>query len=219
MSLPPKPFLRLDEVCRRWGVTEDDIADHAFANTLVLSARVMGVRVEVGVYEELNDGVLERIPDGFETLIGTPDLHVRDAWAALKTGQARVFAFRLGDVDRYMVPVDGDGVQVLAEDLVVRLEEVERFDRKGRPSATLAVVPGPRQPRGKPARYDWDAFWVEVCRRVHEEGLPDTQGALVRHMLDWFAETGRDVPDDSTVKKKIAPLWRALAISADQRSA
>ncbi len=28
--------------------------------------------------------------------------------------------------------------------------------------------------RGRPLQHDWDAFWVEVCRRVHEDDLPET---------------------------------------------
>jgi hypothetical protein len=32
-------------------------------------------------------------------------------------------------------------------------------------------------------------------------------------MLDWFGESGRCVPDTSTLKKKISPLWGQIGIS------
>ena len=64
---------------------------------------------------------------------------------------------------------------------------------------------------GAPTRYDWDGFWVEVCRRIYEDGVPHTQGELIRLMLDWFTNTGRRIPDTSTLKKKVSPLWRQIA--------
>lgn len=218
MPLPPKPFLRLDEVCRRWGVTIDDIADYAFANSLILSARVIDARMEVGFYEG-DVGMWQRVPEKTRRLTGTPDLYVQDAWAILKTGRAMVSSFRPDRADHFMDAADDDGIPLEVEDIVIRLDEVERFESEGRGTASVTVLPPSAAPRGKPPRYDWDAFWVEVCRRVHDEGLPSTQAVLVRHMLDWFAANGGAVPDDSTIKKKVAPLWRALDISADQRSA
>ena len=62
---------------------------------------------------------------------------------------------------------------------------------------------------GAPARYDWNAFAGAVARRVHDEGMPASQGELVRDMLDWFAASGA-VPDESTVRRRVQALWAVL---------
>ena len=60
-----------------------------------------------------------------------------------------------------------------------------------------------------PARYNWNAFAGAVARRVHDEGMPASQGELVRDMLEWFAASGR-VPDESTVRRRVQALWPVL---------
>ncbi len=65
---------------------------------------------------------------------------------------------------------------------------------------------------------------VRVCRRgttgmrsmarsrgIYDHGVPATQAELVRDMLAWFE--ARDVehaPDESTIRRKIRPVWREL---------
>lgn len=63
---------------------------------------------------------------------------------------------------------------------------------------------------GRPARYDWDAFWVELCRRIYEEGIPKTQRELVDHMLDWFSARNQESIDRRTIEKKISKLLDVL---------
>jgi hypothetical protein len=100
----------------------------------------------------------------------------------------------------------------------------------GSPAATLPVYPlfslgevcrhfhidiqqdetAPRRRGGRPTKYDWDAFWVEVCRRMHEEGLPETQEKLVGKMQGWFTDRGEENIDPRTIEKKIAKLLEVL---------
>ena len=42
------------------------------------------------------------------------------------------------------------------------------------------------------------------------DGLPETQAELVQHIAAWLEDHGKPVPDDSTIKKKIRPLWQRL---------
>jgi hypothetical protein len=67
-----------------------------------------------------------------------------------------------------------------------------------------------RERRGRPLQHDWDAFSVEVCRRVYEDGLPETQAEFVDGMLDWFIDRGDESIDRSTIQKKISKLFGAL---------
>jgi hypothetical protein len=51
-----------------------------------------------------------------------------------------------------------------------------------------------------------------LIQRINDHGLPATQGELVTEVQEWFAQnspTG-DIPEESTTRKKIAPIWRAL---------
>jgi len=63
---------------------------------------------------------------------------------------------------------------------------------------------------GAPPRYDWNAFAGAVARRVHDEGMPASQGELIRDMLDWFGTTFGAVPDESTVRRRVQALWPVL---------
>jgi hypothetical protein len=49
------------------------------------------------------------------------------------------------------------------------------------------------------------------ARRVHDHGMPVSQGELVRDRMDWFA--GREdflAPDERTVRRKVSAFWREL---------
>jgi hypothetical protein len=54
--------------------------------------------------------------------------------------------------------------------------------------------------------YAW-LFWL-----TYEKGLPETQSALVALAQDWFVQNSRsgDVPDESTILKRLTALWRKL---------
>ncbi len=215
MAVLHKPFYALDEVCDQWGISERDLTAFALSGELTLSATVAGLRVVYGYYEQadLHDWV--RIPEGQHHIIGTIDLRRDDAWTVLREGSCAITRLKAPDGEFLEITESGAGSchVVGRDDLVVRRAEIERFAAAHLGNAGKAQPSASRQ-RGAPPRYDWDGFWVEVCRRVHEEGVPETQGQLVRLMLDWFAETGRRIPDASTVKKKLSPLWQLLGPEA-----
>jgi hypothetical protein len=74
---------------------------------------------------------------------------------------------------------------------------------------TAKACEGPIGQSGAPTRYNWNAFAGAVARRVHDEGMPASQGELVRDMLEWFAASDR-VPDESTVRRRVQALWPVL---------
>jgi len=111
-----------------------------------------------------------------------------------------------------------DGVPVTAADVIILRAEFERCERAwglfidgASDTAKKAVIakrlPGP----GAPPKHDWDAFAGAIARRVHDHGMPVSQGELVRDMMDWFA--GRaDIPspDERTVRRKVPAIWKEL---------
>ena len=51
-----------------------------------------------------------------------------------------------------------------------------------------------------------------IFRRVNEQGVPATQAELIAEVQDWFAQNSPngEIPEESTTRKKVAPIWRAL---------
>ena len=98
-------------------------------------------------------------------------------------------------------------VHVPVVPLFGREDVLECFD------LALAPESAVRQRRGgRPTQHDWDAFWIEVCRRVHEQGLPEIRKRLVEEMLDWFADRGDESIDERTVAKKISKLCKEIGL-------
>ena len=65
---------------------------------------------------------------------------------------------------------------------------------------------------GRRAKFRWDEFWIEVCRIANTpDGLPE-QRELTKQMLEWCSNRWPDSPDASTVRAKIAALYRALGL-------
>ncbi|WP_099865951.1 hypothetical protein [Pararhizobium haloflavum] len=211
MAILTKPFYDLDEVCTQWGLNERDLTAFVLSGDLTLSATVAGLRVVYGYFECIDVDEVIRIPEGRRVIIGTANLERDDAWTVLRKGNHGITQLQAPD-DKF-IEIDNHasgGVHVVdRDDLVVRREEMERFAAVHLAGAAAREEYAPR--RGAPQKYDWDRFWTEVCRRVHEEGVPATQGEFVRLMLDWFGKNDMAEPDQSTVKKKLSPLWRQIA--------
>jgi hypothetical protein len=111
-----------------------------------------------------------------------------------------------------------EGVTLKTSSVLVARTEAERFEREhalfghhaaGNDQHSAKAIEAPVGQSGAPARYDWNAFAGAVARRVHDEGMPASQGELVRDMLDWFAASGA-VPDESTVRRRVQALWAVL---------
>ena len=55
-------------------------------------------------------------------------------------------------------------------------------------------------------------MYAWLTASLFENGVPDTQTALVAQVQDWFVQNSRsgDVPDESTIRKRLTALWRKL---------
>lgn len=74
------------------------------------------------------------------------------------------------------------------------------------PTMSIAVASA----GGRPAKWDWEACWVQTCVRVYLDGVPETQAELVRDLQTWFVEEYGDAPSDSQIKERASRLFRAL---------
>jgi hypothetical protein len=227
--VPRKPFYRVTELCKRWSMAPTDIAAFVLADELVLSIAVSQLPTETGYYEEVDDDQWCRVPTGRKRFSGTLDLRRDDAWTALIVGSAGVGSFRVPPGDYLEYTGDDDApLHIEAEQLVVRRSELERFETDQAAAAVAAAtaataiaagsLPSPaaeangERHRGPPRKYDVDGFWRHICWIIYDQGLPAKQIEMVRQMREWFeARLGiGNGPDESWIRKKIAPLWRDI---------
>jgi hypothetical protein len=207
MQLPPRSFYSLTEIAIRWSVMPFDVIGWSTDGLLALSIALPPVKTGPS-----------------ETLSGLADVEAahllplfrRDGAPSPTVAIRRVKA---SDNDFRWIVDPAEGVAVTAADVLVRHAEVERFERQygffnGRhvPESDAATAARRRGGPGVPPRHDWDAFYAALARRIHEHGVPATQAELVREMVAWFE--ARDVehaPDESTIRRKITPVWRELS--------
>lgn len=223
-----KPHYGIEEICRRWEVSEADLAGMVIERELTLSVVVAGVAVEIGCIEYVDERDWYRIPEGHRHLIGAVDLEPLDAWHALTTGSQTISSFA-AEPGRYVDVADQGNepgrYTVTRDRLVVRRAELERFEaaqaqlqQAAAPALAAPSITAGSAPRGPVPQYEWDAFWCEVAAMMLFEGPPASLAALVRRMEGWFAGRPKQ-PDTSTIKKKLSPLWRRVAPEAERISA
>jgi len=214
MLLPRKHFFTLADISKRWGVSVRDLGCYALEDALVLSAVINGADAEVGAYVEGPDGEALRVPEGRRRLAGAYDLFGSNVWPVFKGERAMIRRLRPKERDAYIdIEAPAEGVEIGLADLVMTRAERDRFEAEhglAAPSASMrsADAAGLNGRPGAPPRYDWNGFWIAVCRRIRDGGWPETQAALVRDLMDWFSATTETFPDESTVRKKLSHLWR-----------
>lgn len=217
MAPSPVTYLTLADLCERWHVKPTQIAAVALEGKLRLSIPVPGVFAEIGHYEDFGDENWQRIPADRRRVMGIFDLYPRDAWGLIKN-HTGIITDLAGENDGY-IDLEPEARQsdfsAAADDILIRRDEVERFEANSTPAPPDISASNPPVVRGGPGappKYDWDGFWVEACRRIHDDGIPPTQAAMVRDLLGWFDDKCAAVPDESTVKKKVSKLWKALGL-------
>jgi hypothetical protein len=205
MPLPPKLFYPICEIAGRWSVSPIDIVGWAIDGRITLSAALPLVEAKQG-----------RPVEGLVEISGQEVFDLFDAGTNKKSA-VRVQRFRRRPGARWeKIVTPADGVPLKPSGVIIARTEAERFEREhgifGHHAAEndqSKACEGPIGQSGAPARYNWNAFAGAVARRVHDEGMPASQGELVRDMLDWFAASGR-VPDESTVRRRVQALWPVL---------
>jgi hypothetical protein len=194
MPLPPVAFYSIYEIAVRWGCPTADVAGWAAAGQLQV---VVGIPPVV-CGEEIVAGMVQ-VPIaelmGMFRRFGPSDEHAR-----LK----RVMP--LGRDNWLKVTDPAEGLLVRSSDLLVDAETLQRFEDERelmrRPVSTAGATP----------RYEWDAMYAWLTWFLFEKGVPDTQTALISLVQDWFVQNSKsgEVPDESTVRKRLTSLWRKL---------
>lgn len=71
----------------------------------------------------------------------------------------------------------------------------------------LNVDAEPKKQRGRPPKFDWDAFHVEVAALVKGGDLHNKQDSALKHFQLWFQKNCGQVPADSVIKAKLKPYY------------
>lgn len=194
MSLPPRFLWTVAEAAARWTCMPADILGWAIAGRLELTCAIR--TVSAGGQDV--SGVVAIPPEDLAQMFR------RDC-----SGPNAAIVRRVRDPGNggawLKITDPAGGIEIHSADVLITTRELEQFEEAH--SLTRRVAPG-----GGASRYDWDGFYTALIRRIHDNGLPDTQRELVSEMQGWFERRSKDgeAPDESTIRRKISALWNEL---------
>lgn len=170
MALPNRVWFTLHEASARWGCSIADIAGWADAGMFRIITGVTPIRC------------------GAEIVAGKVALAPMDLLPLFRrcgTGPGEGLIRRVqpfGRDDWLLITDPEGGILVAIVDMLIAGDEVVRFEEDH--DLVRKVISGP----GCTSPYDWEGMTVALIQRIHDKGLPETQGELVAEMQDWFAD-------------------------------
>lgn len=194
MALPPRAFFTLHETASRWGCTIADIAGWATEGKLDI---VTGIPLAICGTEKVSGKVI------------VSPMDMLPLFRRTGTGPTSIKLLRIKPdpgADWTYVTEPADGVEVSIADLLISGQDLLRFEDEYDLLRRIGGGTGALSP------YDWEGMYVAMIKRIHEHGLPATQAELIGELQEWFgnvAESG-EVPDESTIRRRLRPFWRAL---------
>jgi hypothetical protein len=105
--------------------------------------------------------------------------------------------------------IQSGGAALFLYNTAVEIDQQTLLDHFGRASEREAL----KNVGGRPPKWDWEEFWLELCARLHDEGPPETQAEMIERMQQWFINRRGDHPADSEIKKRVSRLWHRLGLS------
>lgn len=194
MALPNRVWFTLHEAAARWGCSIADIAGWADAGMFRIITGVTPIRCGA----EIVSGKVALAP-----------MELLPLFRRCGTGPSEGLIRRVqpfGRDDWLLITDPEGGILVAIVDMLIAGDEVVRFEEDH--DLVRKVISGP----GSTSPYDWEGMNVALIQRIHDLGLPETQGELVAEMQDWFADRtdGKKMPDSRSIRRRITPIWRAL---------
>lgn len=196
MGLPQRVFYTVHEAAARWGCTISDIAGWAGTGAL---RTVTGVPpVECG--DKHASGLVQIQP-----------MDILPIFRRCGTGPQSAHLQRirpLEEQDWLYISAPEEGVIVSIGDVMILGEDVQLFEDAYNLFGRIAEGAG----LSEEGDYDWPGMYVEITRRVFEEGLPSSQGGWIRELQDWFSARSEDgtFPDERSIRRRLKPILDAL---------
>lgn len=194
MALPSRVYFTLIEAAARWGCTAADVAAWASVGRLEIVTGIAPIRC------------------GAATVGGIVGIEAADILPMFRrcgTGPSQITMRRIRDLAGnvwHFITEPGEGVSVAGADLLITAAEALRFEEEH------DLLKRPHAGVGPALKYDWEGMYVQVTKRIHDQGLPDSQQLFVAEIVAWFVDRSKngDVPDESTIRRRLSPIWRAL---------
>jgi len=194
MTAAPNAFFSIMELAIRWECTPPKVVDAALLGQLCVVVGIPPVRCDdqcIGGLVRVN--VADMLP-----------MFRRTGPSDDTTILRRIAPYEGGDWMHITDPAEG--IAIRSSDLLVPWQDVQQYE-DARELLRRSVNTG-----GSTPRYDWDAMYAWLFKRINDKGLPESQTALVGEVQDWFVRhaTSGKVPEDSTIRKRISLVWRIL---------
>ena len=194
MGLPPRVYFTLHEAAARWDCTLADIAGWASVGRFDIVTAIAPVTHEL------------QIVAGF-VAVSVTDILSMFRRCGIGPTSSRMWRVRpIGQTEWILLPEHPSGFAVTLDDLLIMADEVQRFEED------CDLLRRPASHIGSTARYDWDGMYISLIRRVHEDGVPETQAEWVGEVQEWFVDKSKsgEVPDERTIRRRLTPIWKAL---------
>ena len=201
MKLPKREFYAVHEVAARWGYTIADVAGWSAAGHFDILTGIppamCGEKIVAGA-----------------VIISTFD--ILPIFRRCGTGPQTAWLRRVrtkNEADWQMITDPICGIEVSIADLLIAGLQVHRFEEKNELFRRVSASTGSVSP------YDWEGMLQALALRIHEQGLPASQGELVGDMQEWFVKhsDGNEVPDERSIRRRITPIWRELTKKQDKK--
>lgn len=198
MALPNRAFFTIPEAAIKWDCSPAHIVGWSAAEKLELVTSVALVRA------------------GGEQMAGMMIVHGADIlplFRADKEAPETIFLHRIKEMsdtaaEWKFIESPERGIEIAKDAIFIAQTEFERFAREIGMQVSRKYAP---------PKYDWDAMYVALIRRIHNHGLPDTKIALINEMQEWFSrnsDTG-EFPDERTMRARIYPVYDAIMAEED----
>ena len=194
MPLPPVAFYSIYEISARWGCPAADVAGWAVEGHLQVLAGIPPVSC------------------GDEVVAGLVEVPIAELMPMFRRygpsdEQCRLKRVKLPGTKAWLkVTEPADGLPIRSTDLLLAAGPLQLFEEE------RDLLRRPANNIGANVRYDWEGMYAWLFWYAHQNGVPETQSALIALVQDWFVQNSRtgEVPDESTIRKRLAPLWRKL---------
>lgn len=195
MAPPRRLTYLLIEAAARWDCSTAEIMDWALGGKIEICCIVAFAMTTNGEYS------------GLKAVSAAEVMHMyRRDGMGLKSATVRRIRHRNSEGPWAKITEPEEGIEVDPFDIIITTDAIEAFE------AEHEIGPRPRNCAGGTARWDWEEFYSHLLARIYKQGLPEKQKDLIEEMQNWFerrSDSG-DAPDVSTIRKRIAAVWREI---------
>ena len=194
MAFPPRAFYSLHEAAARWGCTLSDIAGWASVGRFDIATGIAPTQCG------------DQLLTGF---VAVPVPDILPMFLANGAGPVRQKVHRIKalNADEWVLVTDPEGgIEITLDTLVIMADDVIRFERdcdvERRPAVSVNST----------KQYDWNGMYLSLIKRVHDQGVPESQNAWIGEVQEWFVKNSvnDEVPDERTIRRHITPVWKSL---------